>query len=66
MIRAIPAGILRQVLLVIVGAFAVFNAETSKLPDRWQPNGRFPVDVDATQPVDCWLPVSYFGSIEVG
>ena len=52
MIRAIPARILRQVLLVIVGAETGFAKETGELCCRWHPAGRLPVEAFVYAPVD--------------
>ena len=52
MIRAIAIGILRQVLLVVVGAEAIFPKEFAQLCRRGHAAGRLFVDVDADPPVD--------------
>jgi hypothetical protein len=52
MIRAIAIRILRQVLLVVVGAEAIFHAEITELSWRGQSTGRLLVDVDVDTPVD--------------
>jgi hypothetical protein len=46
MIRAVAIRILRQVLLVIVGAEAFSCTEITELSDRGQSTGRHLVDVD--------------------
>jgi hypothetical protein len=51
MIRAIPAGILRQILLVIVGAEAFSCTEITWLSLRGQSTGRVSVDVAVDPPV---------------
>ena len=50
--RAIPAGILRQILLVVVGALAFSCTEITWLSHRGQSTGRLLVDVDDGLPVD--------------
>jgi hypothetical protein len=52
MIRAVPIGILREVLLVIVGAEAFSCAEITELSGRGQSTGRLSVDVAVDPPVD--------------
>ena len=52
MIRAIATGILRQILLVIVGAEAFSCTEIAQLHGRGQSTGRLSVDVDIDPPVD--------------
>jgi hypothetical protein len=52
MIRAIPARILRQVLLVIVGAEAFSSTEITVLIRRGHAAGRLSVDVDVDPAVD--------------
>jgi hypothetical protein len=52
MVRAIAARILRQILLVIVGAEPVLAWETTELRRRWHSTGRLSVDVAADPPVD--------------
>jgi hypothetical protein len=52
MIRAVPIGILRQVLLVVVGAEAIYSAEFSGLLNHGQSTGRLSVDVAVDPPVD--------------
>ena len=52
MIRAVPAWILRQILLVIVSAEAFSCAEITELSGRGQSTGRVSVDVDDDPPVD--------------
>jgi hypothetical protein len=49
---AAALGILAQILRVIVGAEAVFAAETSELCQRCQSTGRLPVDMAVDPPVD--------------
>jgi phage-related protein len=44
--------ILREVLLVIVGAEGGISTESGKLRNRWRSTGRLSVDVDAAQPLD--------------
>jgi hypothetical protein len=52
MIRAIPPGILRQVLLVMVGSEVFFCKEIAWLRPRGHSTGRLSVDVDVDPPVD--------------
>ena len=52
MIRAVAVRILRQVLLVIVGAEAFFSTEITELSRRGHAAGRLSVDVDVEPPVD--------------
>ena len=52
MIRAITARILRQILLVIVGAEAIYCTDISGLGSYGQCTGRLSVDVDVDLPVD--------------
>ena len=52
MIRAIPIRILREVLLVIVGAEVSFCTEIAQLCRRGHATGRLLVDVVAGAPVD--------------
>jgi len=52
MIRAVPARILRQILLVIVGAEAFSSTEITELSGRGQSTGRLSVDVDVDPAVD--------------
>jgi hypothetical protein len=52
MVRAVPIGILRQILLVIVGAEAFLCTEITELPCRGPSIGRLSVDVDVDPPVD--------------
>src|ERR1039457_4327193 len=52
MIRAVPIRILRQILLVVVGAEAVYPTEIARLRRRGHVVGRLLVDVDADPPVD--------------
>jgi hypothetical protein len=52
MIWAIPTRILREILLVIVGAEDGFFSESRKLPDHWRATGRLPVDIAVDSPVD--------------
>jgi hypothetical protein len=52
MIRAIPIRILRQVLLVIVGAEAISCRDITELFSRGQSIGRLLVDVAVDPPVD--------------
>jgi hypothetical protein len=66
-IRAIPLRILRQVLLVIVGAENGITRETNTLSRRKHSVGRLPIDASGARPVDRHVvQVSYFGSILVG
>jgi hypothetical protein len=52
MIRAIAARILRQILLVVVGAEAFSCTEITELSGRGQSTGRHSVDVDVDPAVD--------------
>jgi hypothetical protein len=52
MIRAIAIRILRQILLVIVGAEAFSRTEITALSRRGHAVGRVSVDVDVDSPVD--------------
>jgi hypothetical protein len=52
MIRAVPARILRQILLVIVGAEAFSCTEIAQLHGRGQSTGRLSVDFNVAPPVD--------------
>src|ERR1017187_3942590 len=52
MIRAIAIRILRQILLVVVGAEAFSCTEISDLSRRGQSTGRLSVDVAVDPPVD--------------
>jgi hypothetical protein len=52
MIRAVPIRILREVLLVVVGAEAFSCTEITELSDRGHAVGRLSVDVDDDPPVD--------------
>jgi hypothetical protein len=52
MVRAIPVRILRQILLVVVGAEAFSRTEITELSRRGQSTGRLSVDVDVDPPVD--------------
>ena len=52
MIRAIPAGILREVLLVIVGAEALSRTEITELSRHGHAAGRLSVDVAVDPPVE--------------
>jgi hypothetical protein len=52
MIRAIAVGILRQILLVVVGAEAIYCTEISKLCRCSHSTGRLLVDVDVDPPVE--------------
>src|ERR1035441_5585885 len=52
MIRAVPTRILRQVLLVIVGAEAFSSTEIAQLHGRGHVVGRLSVDVEVDPAVD--------------
>ena len=52
MIRAVAIRILRQVLLVIVGAEAGLSNETNRLRRRGRLSGRLSVGLAANRPVD--------------
>jgi hypothetical protein len=52
MIRAVPIGILREVLLVIVGAEAFSFMDITRLSRRGHAAGRHSVDVDVDPAVD--------------
>jgi hypothetical protein len=52
MIRAVPARILRQILLVIVGDEEIYPTENARLRRRGELIGRFSVDVAVGPPVD--------------
>src|SRR5450631_2986523 len=52
MVRAIPIRILRQILLVIVGAEAFSFTEITRLSRRGHAAGRHSVDVDVDPAVD--------------
>lgn len=52
MIRAVPIGILREVLLVLVGAEAIYPMENARLRPRGHVAGRLSVDFDVEPPVD--------------
>ena len=52
MIRAVPVRILRQILLVIVGAEAIYRKEITALSCRGQSIGRLSVDVAVDPAVD--------------
>src|ERR1017187_3689488 len=52
MIRAVPVRILRQALLVVVGAVAFSSTEITQLSRRSHAAGRHSVDVAADPPVD--------------
>src|ERR1035441_5184038 len=52
MIRAVPIRILRQVLLVVVGAEAFSRTEIRELSRHRQSTGRLSVDVDVDPAVD--------------
>jgi hypothetical protein len=52
MIRAVPAGILRQVLLAMVGVEDGFSTKIGRLLCRRPAAGRLSVDVIATRTVD--------------
>jgi hypothetical protein len=52
MIRAEAIRILRQVLLVIVGAEVISRTEITELSHRGQSIGRVSVDVEVDLPVD--------------
>jgi hypothetical protein len=52
MLRAIAVRILRQILLVVVGAEAFSCTEIAQLHGRGQSTGRLSVDVDNDPPVD--------------
>jgi len=49
---AVPVRILREVLLVIVGAVAVSYTKIARLRRRGRPAGRFSIDVDVNASVD--------------
>jgi hypothetical protein len=49
---AVPVGILRKILLVIVGAEAGISAKTTELSLRRPSTGRLPVDVVVVPAVD--------------
>jgi hypothetical protein len=52
MIRAIPIRILCQILLVIVGADAIFSTEIAQLRRHGHSTGRLSVEVIVDSPVD--------------
>jgi hypothetical protein len=67
MIRAVAIRILRQVLLVIVGAESGITCGNSVLLLRERAAGRIPVDAIGGRPADrSIVMISYFGSILVG
>jgi hypothetical protein len=55
MVRAIATRILRQILLVIVGAEAFSSTEITALSRRGHRTGRLSVDIDADPAVDLLL-----------